>query len=148
PLASGRFLRSGSDRSGGVAGRRRQSERVEPVLESKPRGDGLLGFGLKEADRPGGGAEVRRKRKTKSAGRRKGGNRTSKGERRARRGLFGGIGWLIRRTVYWTAVFAIIGTVGLAALVAYYWAKLPPTSEWTLPARPANVRIVARSEEH
>ena len=28
-------------------------------------------------------------------------------------------------------------------LVAYYWAKLPPTSEWTLPARPANVRILA-----
>ena len=26
-------------------------------------------------------------------------------------------------------------TGGLTALVAYYWAKLPPTSEWTLPKR-------------
>ena len=130
-----------------MAGRRRQSERVEPVLESKPHSDGFLGFGLKEADRPGGGTEARRKPKAKSAGRRRGADRKPKGERRARRGLFGGIGWLIRRTVYWVVVVAIIATVGLSALVAYYWAKLPPTSEWTLPARPANVRIVAANGE-
>ena len=29
------------------------------------------------------------------------------------------------------------------ALVGYYWSKLPPTSEWALPAQPASVRIVS-----
>jgi penicillin-binding protein 1A len=110
-------------------------------------GDGALAFGLSEGDRAGGAVPaVRRKRDDKVKKRDTaptGRKPKAKAERRPRRGLFGGVRWLIRRTIYWAVVFSIIGAIGLAALVAYYWAKLPPTSEWSLPARPANVRIVA-----
>ena len=135
---------------GSSVGRRRQKERVEPVLDLEAKGDGTLAFGLSEGDRAGGGVTaVRRKRTAKSrkrdeaaaAGRKA--KPKLKAERRPRRGLVGGIRWMIRRAIYWTVVFSIIGAIGLAALVAYYWAKLPPTSEWSLPARPAKVRIVA-----
>ncbi|WP_291745928.1 transglycosylase domain-containing protein [Bauldia sp.] len=32
---------------------------------------------------------------------------------------------------------------GIAGLVGYSWSKLPPSAEWALPDRPANVRIVS-----
>ena len=73
-----------------VAGKRRKGGRVEPVLNSRSRDDGTLGFGLTETDRPGGGAPARRKSKAKS---RKGGRASAKkrkGARRARPGPFGG----------------------------------------------------------
>ncbi len=64
-----------------------------------------------------------------------------------RRGLFAGIARLVRGTVYWSVVATIIAVAGLAGVVGYYWSKLPPSSEWTLPARPANVRIVSADGE-
>ncbi len=45
--------------------------------------------------------------------------------------------------VYWSVVAGIIAVFGVAALVGYCWSKLPPTSEWALPAQPASVRIVS-----
>jgi penicillin-binding protein 1A len=44
-------------------------------------------------------------------------------------------------------VLGIWGAVALAGLVAYYAATLPPTSEWAVPKRPPNVRIVAENGE-
>jgi penicillin-binding protein 1A len=40
-------------------------------------------------------------------------------------------------------VASIIAVAGIAGLVGYYWSKLPPTSEWALPERPASFRIVS-----
>src|SRR5690606_31397842 len=54
---------------------------------------------------------------------------------RKRRGLFG-------RIVYWGAVLGLWGVVALGGLVAYYAADMPPTSDWAVPARPPNVRIL------
>ena len=48
-----------------------------------------------------------------------------------------------RGFVYWSVVAGIIAIAGVAGLVGYYWSKLPPTSEWALPQRPASVRIVS-----
>ena len=116
-----------------MAGKRRKSGRVEPVLDSRSRDDGILGFGLTETDRPGGGAPApTQDAKPKP---RKGGRASAK-KRKGDAGAPAAVPsaasrWLVRRTAYWAAVFAIIGTAGLAALVAYYWAKLPPTSEWS-----------------
>ena len=40
-------------------------------------------------------------------------------------------------------VAGIIMIAGVGGVVAYSWSKLPPASEWRLPARTANVRIVS-----
>jgi penicillin-binding protein 1A len=39
----------------------------------------------------------------------------------------------------------VIGFVGVAGIVAYYASKLPPMADWTVPQRPANIRIVAEN---
>ena len=57
------------------------------------------------------------------------------------------VGRLIRRTVYWSAVLGIWTTIAVVCVIGYYAAFLPPTSEWQVPARPPNVRIVANNGE-
>ena len=42
-------------------------------------------------------------------------------------------------------LLGLIGFVAVAGIVAYYASKLPPMADWTVPARPANVRIVAEN---
>ena len=68
--------------------------------------------------------------------------RSSRGRSRRRRsggGFFGFIG----RLFYWGIVLGIWGGIALGAVVLYYGARLPPTSEWSVPKRPPNIRIVA-----
>jgi penicillin-binding protein 1A len=50
---------------------------------------------------------------------------------------------LLRRLVYWGLVAAIWAGIGLTGVVVYYGARLPPTTEWAVPKRPPNIRIVA-----
>jgi penicillin-binding protein 1A len=122
-----------------VAGKRRQGERVEPGR------DGFLGFGMKEGDRAGGSAPARgKRRKSRGFFDRGGAKERGRTDKRPRRGV---LSRFIRRTVYWCVVVGVISTAALSAVVAYYWAKLPPTSEWTLPKRSANVRIVSMNGE-
>jgi penicillin-binding protein 1A len=128
-----------------VARKKRKGGRVEPSLDS-PRGDGTLSVRMKPEDRSGGPPpKAPRPRKAKSSGRSGGRRRAgaTKPRRGRRRGLFGTAGGFLRRVAYWSAVTGIILFAGLAGMVGYYWSKLPPTAEWSLPARPANVRIVA-----
>ena len=77
----------------------------------------------------GGKAPAKRKRKRRSNG--------------ADGPLIGFIGRTLRTLAHWTAVAAIvcIGLVG--AVTAYYASRLPPMAEWSVPQRPANVRILA-----
>ena len=113
--------------------RRRASERVEPVMDvGDGDRDGLLDFGLKDADRS---VPMRRKSKGKGAAARR---KSARGG-----GRFARTRHVIRRAAYWTVVVAVIGAGSLAALVGYYASKLPPPSDWTVPQRPANVRILA-----
>ncbi|MCP4309399.1 MAG: transglycosylase domain-containing protein, partial [bacterium] len=71
--------------------------------------------------------------------------RRSTAQRRkpVRRGGLAALGRAIRGAVYWSVVVGIIGTAGVAGLIAYSWSKLPPTSQWALPERAANVRILS-----
>ena len=55
----------------------------------------------------------------------------------------GGFGALLRRLVYWAIVAGIWGVIAVGAIVIYYGARLPPTSEWAVPKRPANVKILS-----
>lgn len=52
-------------------------------------------------------------------------------------------GRLLKRGVYWSMVLGIWCTIAVVCVVGYYAAFLPPTSEWQVPARPPNVKIVA-----
>jgi penicillin-binding protein 1A len=69
----------------------------------------------------------------------RGGKRKTARKTRARGGLARGL----RRLVYWGFVLCLWGGIGLAGVLVYYAAYLPPTSEWKVPKRPPNVRIVA-----
>ncbi|MEM1287265.1 MAG: penicillin-binding protein 1A [Pseudomonadota bacterium] len=47
------------------------------------------------------------------------------------------------RTIYWSAVAGLWALIGLAGVIVYHAMQLPPPSEWRVPERPPNVRIVA-----
>ena len=55
----------------------------------------------------------------------------------------GAFGRLMRRAIYWALVAAIWVVIIGGGIVVYYGARLPPTSEWAVPKRPANVKIVS-----
>ena len=50
---------------------------------------------------------------------------------------------LLGRLFYWATTFAIIGALGVAGIVYYYWMQMPATTSWRVPDRPANIRILA-----
>ena len=54
-----------------------------------------------------------------------------------------GFGRFVRRAFYWSLVLAIWGAIGVGGILVYYGAQLPPTSEWAVPQRPANVKILS-----
>ncbi|MEO1115557.1 MAG: transglycosylase domain-containing protein [Pseudomonadota bacterium] len=53
------------------------------------------------------------------------------------------VGRIFKRSVYWSAVAGIWCVIGVVCVIGYYAAYLPPTSEWQVPVRPPNVKIVA-----
>ncbi len=70
----------------------------------------------------------------------------SKRKKRGGRGGGSGRGWFGRflgRSIYWGFVLSIWGVIGLAGVIAYHAMQLPPASEWRVPERPPNVRIIA-----
>lgn len=69
------------------------------------------------------------------------GRAKAKGAGRRARGS--GLFRLVRGLVYWGLVCAIWGGIAVAGIVVYYGSRLPPTTEWAVPKRPPNIRIVA-----
>jgi penicillin-binding protein 1A len=108
---------------------KRQKGRAKPDGRAS---DGDLAFGLGDDDRATGG-ESRRARRAAPRG------RSRKKRRRSRVTLFGSA----RRVVKVLASATVLGVLGMAGIVGFYAAKLPPTSEWTVPQRPATVKILA-----
>lgn len=45
--------------------------------------------------------------------------------------------------MYWGAVLGLWAVIGLAGVIGYHAMQLPPASEWRVPERPPNVRILA-----
>lgn len=54
-----------------------------------------------------------------------------------------GFGRFVRRALYWSFVLAIWAGIAAGGVLVYYGARLPPTSEWAVPERPANVKILS-----
>ncbi len=79
---------------------------------------------------------------SRGGGGRSGAKRRSR-KRKARIRIPAILSRLVKRGVYWGAVLGIWGVIAVVCVVGYYAAFLPPTSEWQVPARPPNVKIVA-----
>lgn len=49
----------------------------------------------------------------------------------------------LRLVVYWPLTFAVWGLLGLACVIGYYAAQLPPIDQLAVPKRPPNIAILA-----
>lgn len=155
---------SGRD-AGKITMATRRAKRIEPKFDDGERSP-ALDLRLDESDRAtgSGGAKPRSRPKKKAANsntssktkapaargtaaKKPASGRRGKGRRKSSRGGGngggGGITRFLRRSVYWTVVAGIWGTIAFVGLLGYYAAHLPPTSEWAVPQRPPNVKIVA-----
>ena len=153
-----------------MAPRAKRQPRVEPTFGNS--GSSLLDLRLSPQDRPaapsskssGKGktrkAPAKKKpasstRKTAKKGNgggsgRGGGRSGAKRRKTKRKNRFQAptaFGRFLKRGFYWSMVLGIWGTIAVVCLVGYYAAFLPPTSEWQVPARPPNVKIVAANGE-
>ncbi|MEQ1770065.1 MAG: PBP1A family penicillin-binding protein [Devosia sp.] len=53
------------------------------------------------------------------------------------------LGRLVGRLFYWLFVLGIWGGIALVGVVVYFFLQMPPQSEWAIPERAANIRVVA-----
>jgi penicillin-binding protein 1A len=113
-----------------------RDQRIEPSFDAPSRAPSP---GAPSSSEAGTRAEPARRapaqRRTKSKRKKRGG-----------RGGGSGRGWFGRflgRSLYWGFVLSIWGVIGLAGVIAYHAMQLPPASEWRVPERPPNVRILA-----
>nr|WP_295466721.1 transglycosylase domain-containing protein [Mesorhizobium sp.] len=115
--------------------RRGHDTRIEPSFDgpAPKRGGGLS---LSEDDRVVPLAK-RPKKPSKPAR-----EPARRGRSRSRRG-FGMVGSL----VYWSLVLALWGGIGVAAIVAFYGARMPSAITWTVPDRPPNVKIMSADDK-
>lgn len=158
-----------------MAPRTKRQTRVEPTFgssgsslldlrlspEDRASGPGSKGRSKSKPAKPGNGQSnagsssksspkrTKAKAGNGSGGGNGGGGRSGTGQRgkkqKSRRKTPTLLGRFIRRSVYWGAVLGIWAAIAIACVVGYYAAHLPPTSEWQVPARPPNVKIVAAS---
>jgi penicillin-binding protein 1A len=68
---------------------------------------------------------------------------TCRWNRRSSRRRRGGFGAFLRGLVYWSLVLALWAGIAGAGFVAYYGAKMPSATTWSIPDRPPNVKILA-----
>lgn len=115
--------------------RKKQKKRIEPSFEGgrkKKKAD----LRADPKDRVSGGKATGRK----SAGRSgKAGKRRAPRSGSARRGITG----FLRRSLYWCFVIGLWGGIGIAGIVAFYGAKMPSATSWSVPERPPNVKILS-----
>ncbi len=110
-----------------MASRDDRNRRVEPSFDASGDKRDEDAFRVDDEDRMAR-AQSRRRPAGETSGRRT----------RKPRGFFG----FLRRCVYWCLVLGLWGGIGFAGLMVYFAAKMPPTTDWTIPDRPPNVRIV------
>lgn len=115
-----------------MAGKRKPSQRIEPRFENDA--------GQNRSRDTGGANGGPSHRKNGSGVRRGAAARHATSRRHTKRG--GALGFL-RKFTYWTFVLGIWGGIAVATLVGYYAVKLPSASDWSIPQRPPNAKIVS-----
>ncbi|NTF06035.1 penicillin-binding protein [Agrobacterium rubi] len=126
-----------------MAGNGKSRQRVEPSFgDFHESGDDLR---LDDSDRITGN-----KGRTKKAAafddapapKRQRSKKASQPKRQAR-STGGGFTSFIRAFTYWCIVLSIWGGIAVVGIVAYYAARMPSASTWSIPERPPNLKIVA-----
>lgn len=118
-----------------MASRGDKGRRIEPSFGGADENDDSDAMRVDESDRVTMTPRSRKSGKpTAEASSKRGG----KGRKPKRRGLFG----LLRRLVYWMLVLGLWGGIAFAGFLIYFAAKMPPTTDWEIPDRPPNVKIV------
>ena len=110
-----------------IAPRRKRARGRKPGLLSR-----IFGASGRKSDRSRKASGKNADEKTSTRPRKK----SAGAAKRRRRSIVGGL-------VYWSAVFAIWGGIGLTAIVAYHAGKLPPIDKLAVPKRPPNIAILA-----
>ncbi len=115
-----------------MASRDSKDRRIEPSF-GKPEAPASNKDEMRmdESDRVNGSAAKKRAPRSERASRKSKKREQSSGSFR----------WL-RRLFYWSLVLMLWGGIALAGVVVYIAAKMPPTSDWAIPDRPPNVKIL------
>lgn len=106
-------------------------KRIEPTFD-EPRGRSA-GLSVSEDDRV---VPSDRRKTSKKA-------RTARGKARGGRGRTRRSAGMLARLAYWCLVLALWAGIGGVGLVAWYGARMPSATTWSIPDRPPNVRIVS-----
>ncbi|MBC2884189.1 penicillin-binding protein [Ochrobactrum sp. CM-21-5] len=114
-----------------MASRDDRNQRIEPSFGGEEKKDDEV-FRVDEEERM---ARTQQRRQKPSSA------RASRGSRRGNARPRGILGFL-RRSVYWCLVLGLWGGIAFAGMLVYFAAKMPPTTDWAIPDRPPNVRIV------
>lgn len=114
-----------------MASRDGRKQRIEPSF-GEIENPAKNGFRVDEEDRV---VKAQRKGKTVKKSKHRGSNRRRTPKRR---GFFA----FIRKSIYWSLVLGLWGCIALAGMLVYFAAKMPPTTDWAIPDRPPNLRIV------
>jgi penicillin-binding protein 1A len=119
-----------------------RNRRIEPTFDEPKRAKAASGLSVSEEDR----VVPSPRKRSASGGKKPAAKARARAEpaargrgRRRRRGLMG----VATRLVYWCFVLAIWGGIGVAGIVAFYGAKMPSATTWSIPDRPPNVKIVS-----
>jgi penicillin-binding protein 1A len=108
-----------------------RGHRREPVFETSP-GPGSLDVRLSHEDRAGGAMPKVRGQRSGDGGREPPRGRSKKRRRP-----------ILARAFYSVVVLGLWGVIGLAAIIAYHAAQLPPIDQLAVPKRPPNIAILA-----
>lgn len=131
------------DRPSGPAGKKRSKSKSTPKGKPKSKASGSS-----KTKKPASANASSQRGKAKSSGTKgRGGGRSGakrrSQKRKSRSSATTFAGRLIKRGLYWSAVLGIWATIAVVCVIGYYAAFLPPTSEWQVPTRPPNIKIVA-----
>lgn len=117
------------------SGSLQRGERIEPRFDGPARAQKRAVQERAVAGEPRRAPQARRKPAKKG--------RSGRGRRSGGGNGRGWFGRFVGRSIYWGVVLSIWGLIGLAGVIAYHAMQLPPSSEWRVPERPPNVRIIA-----
>lgn len=111
--------------------RGKRNQRIEPSFggkKKKPADDDLR---VSQDERVNRQSHQSKRRKNSSS---KKNSRSAK----KKRGFFA----RFRQFIYWFLVLGLWGGIGFAGLLIYFAIKMPPTTDWAIPDRPPNIKIL------
>ncbi|MCV6546578.1 MAG: penicillin-binding protein [Cohaesibacter sp.] len=121
-------------------GRRKASPRKKNDIHLSNEDRSLPAAGKKSATKAKNKAGQRSERKLRQ---KSSASKASAAPRKTQRKGPGLLFRFVRFVVYWGVIASLWGGIAIAAIVLYYGAQLPQSSDWQIPDRPPNVQILS-----